>query len=175
MNESDFENELRSLRPTAPSPTLLKRISAELPSQTITVAASRTLDQVPAAGTLARTAKSSPLLGLLRGLLWAGAGAAAASFILLSREPRVQTAPTPNASPDQAETSTIVPTPEQSVSELIASTDEGFIYDQSTAEPQRQIRNTYLERHIWTNPQTGAVIEFEVPREDIVLMPVAMQ
>jgi hypothetical protein len=175
MNESDFENELRALSPTAPSPTLLKRIAAELPSHAIAVAAPRTLDHVPAAGTLARPAKSSALLGLLRGLLWAGAGAAVASFILLSREPQVQPAPATTASLNQAENTETTTAPEQSVSELIASTDEGLIYDQSTAEPQRQIRNTYLERHIWTNQQTGAVIEFEVPREDIVLMPVAMQ
>ena len=61
------------------------------------------------------------------------------------------------------------------MSELISANDEGFIYDQNSAEPQRQMRLTYLERHTWTNPRTGAVIEFEVPREDIVLMPVAMQ
>ena len=29
---------------------------------------------------------------------------------------------------------------------------------------------TYLEHHTWTNPKTGAVIEMEMPREDIVLM-----
>ena len=64
--------------------------------------------------------------------------------------------------------------PDESVDELIGAQDEGLVYG-ADEEPQRQVRMVYLERHTWTNPQTGAVIEFEVPREDIVLMPVAMQ
>lgn len=175
MNESEFEQELRALRPAAPSPALAKRIAAEMPtSQALTVAPSRALDQVPAAGKIARPERGSTLLGLLRGLLWAGAGAAVASVILLNRTPQVS-APTSADVPAQEESVAMTETPDQTVSELIESTDEGLIYDQSTSAPQRQMRYTYLERHIWTNPQTGAVIEFEVPREDIVLMPVAMQ
>lgn len=175
MNESEFEQELRALRPVAPSPSLAKRIAAEMPAtQAITVAPARTLSQSPAAGTLARPERESALMGLLRGLLWAGAGAAVASVILLNREPRALPA-VPTNVVAQAESVAVTETPDETVSELITSKDEGLIYDQSTAEPQRQMRYTYLERHVWTNPQTGAVIEFEVPREDVVLMPVAMQ
>jgi hypothetical protein len=65
--------------------------------------------------------------------------------------------------------------PDESVSELVEARDEGFIFDDESGEAQRKLRVTVVERHIWTNPQTGAVIEFEVPREDVVLMPVAMQ
>ena len=58
--------------------------------------------------------------------------------------------------------------------ELVAAEDQGFVYGGDQAA-QRQFRLVYKERHSWTNPATGAVLEFEVPREDIVLMPVAMQ
>ena len=157
MNESEFENQLRALAPAAPSPAIERRIAAAM-------SAPRT----PAAGIIVQP-RRSPWAGMLRGLLWASAGAAAAALILHTRAP--QTAP---VAPGLAEVAQPVTTAE-TVSELIATADDGLVFDEDTAEPQRQMRFTYLERHVWTNPQTGAVIEFEVPREDIVLMPVAMQ
>ena len=42
-------------------------------------------------------------------------------------------------------------------------------------EPARVVRYTTLEHHVWTHPVTGARLEVEVPREDIVLIPLAMQ
>lgn len=174
MNESEFEAELRALKPAAPSPTLATRIAAELPAHSLAVAPSRALDHAPAAGVVARPQRESLLLGLLRRLLWAGAGAAVASVVLLNRTPEFPQTPT-SLAPTQAASIAVNAAPDQTVSELIESADEGLIYDQDSASPQRQMRYTYLERHFWTNPQTGAVIEFEVPREDIVLMPVAMQ
>ena len=65
--------------------------------------------------------------------------------------------------------------PDESVAELVETEDEGLVYDSGDPQPQRQLRLRYLERHTWTNPQSGTVIEFEVPREDVVWMPVAMQ
>jgi hypothetical protein len=174
MNESELENELRALLPAAPSPALEKRIAAEISAHAITVASPRILDQAPTSGVIARSSQPSPLMSLLRGLLWAGAGAAVATVILLNRAPQPQTPPAlPVAAATQDETIIVSEMPEQMVTELIESTDEGLVYNEDT--PQRQMRLTYLERHTWTNPKTGAVIEFEVPREDIVLMPVAMQ
>ena len=64
--------------------------------------------------------------------------------------------------------------PDASSEEFIEAADDGVVFD-ADAAPQRQMRLTYFERHTWTNPATGAVIEFEIPREDIVWMPVAMQ
>ena len=172
MNESDFENELRGLQPTAPSPSLASRIAAELPTRAVTVASARTLNHAPASGVIARPAPPSLLLGVLRRLLWATAGAAAAVVVM-----SYQNTTTNNS---DSHVATVQPTAAnqasaESVRELINTTDEGLIVDETTAAPQRQMRYTYLERHFWTTPQTGAVIEFEVPREDVVLMPVAMQ
>jgi len=174
MNESEFEAELRALKPAAPSPTLATRIAAELPAHSLAVAPSHAVEPAPAAGVVARSRQEPVLLGLLRRLLWAGAGAAVATVVLLNRAPDLPPTPTSGA-PTQTASIVVNEVPDQSVSELIESADEGLIYDQDSATPQRQMRYTYLERHFWTNPQTGAVIEFEVPREDIVLMPVAMQ
>jgi len=179
MNESDFEKELRALQPLAPSAQLAERIETELresATMAIAPAAARTPATIPAAGTLAHPAKTSPWLVLLRGLAWAGAGATAALAILFSREwangNRYGGAQIANI-PAQLEVQNVAAG--ESVSEFISARDEGLHVDENSAEPQRQMKVTYLERYTWTNPETGAVIEFEVPREDTVLMPVAMQ
>lgn len=172
MNESEFESELRALRPTAPSPALEKRIAAELPAHTLAVAPARIVGHPPTAGVVPHAGKEPVLLALFRRLLWAGAGAAVATVILLGRAPEPAPAAKPTAAVQQ-EKFNVAETPAATASELVESIDEGLIYDQDT--PARQMRLTYLDRHVWTNPQTGAVIEFEVPREDVVLMPVAMQ
>lgn len=179
MNESDFEKELRAFQPLAPSAQLEDRIEAEL-RQTAAVAlapaAARTPATVPAAGTLALPQKTSPWVMLLRGLAWAGVGATAALAILSSREwatgNRYAVAPIVNIAAQPVEQNV---TTGESVSEFISATDEGLQVDGDNAEPQRQMKLTYLQRYTWTNPETGAVIEFELPREDTVLMPVAMQ
>ncbi|MEI9894844.1 MAG: hypothetical protein WDN28_13410 [Chthoniobacter sp.] len=41
--------------------------------------------------------------------------------------------------------------------------------------PAREVRYTYLERHAWSNPHTGARVYLEVPREDVYLLPVSLQ
>lgn len=172
MNESEFEAELRALRPAAPAPALEKRIAAELPAQTRAVAATRTVAHPPAAGFVPPAGKEPMLLAVLRRLLWAGAGAVAAVAVMAYHASQ-QPPDFVGLGSGLAESTSSQTVPTATVSELIDSTDEGLIYDQDT--PARQMRLTYLERHVWTNPQTGAVIEFEVPREDVVLMPVAMQ
>ena len=171
MNESEFENELRALRPAAPSATLVEKIARELRSETH--AANGAL--APAAAKRAPTAAVVPRAergnsAWLRGLLWICGGAAAAIAIVVSTrspEPARELASTAIATTAQFEAG-------ESTNELIDAEDEGLRYDEDQA-PQRQLRLTYIERHTWTNPATGAVIEFEIPREDIVLMPVAMQ
>jgi hypothetical protein len=167
MNESDFEKELRALRPAPPAAALEEKIAAELRvAQTLVVAPSRAVS-VPAVGIVTR--RGNPWFGLLRGLGWAAAGAAAAVLVLTMREPSA--APEKNALVADVALSE---EPDASSEEFIEAADDGVVFD-ADAAPQRQMRLTYFERHTWTNPATGAVIEFEIPREDIVWMPVAMQ
>lgn len=158
MNESEFENELRSLRPVAPSAALVEKIARELRSET----------RVATAAVVPRAERGSG--AWLRGLLWICGGAAAVLAVLVFvRNPEPASPRASGAIATTAQFEAGEPT-----NELIDAEDEGFRYDEDQA-PQRQLRLTYIERHTWTNPATGAVIEFEIPREDIVLMPVAMQ
>ena len=49
---------------------------------------------------------------------------------------------------------------------LVATEDEGVVLD-AEEEPVRQIHYYTVERHVWTNPQTGERMEIEIPREDV--------
>jgi hypothetical protein len=166
MNESDLEKELRSLLPTKPSAQLAERIATELSAP-----AARTSE--PASGLIARPAKKAVFMRPWS-ILLAGAAAVVIGFFAVA----LWLKPGSTNIASKSETATPVvalnETPDESVDELIGAQDEGLVYGEDE-EPQRQVRMVYLERHTWTNPQTGAVVEFEVPREDIVLMPVAMQ
>jgi hypothetical protein len=188
MNESDFEAELRAVRPARIKSDLAERVAAELASGELHLANNKALATAPerqvasstrAAG-LVRSddALSVPSWSIWRGLAWAlgGAAAAVAVFLLVGTHGgggNSQLAGTEDTS--QPARVAINEDPDESVAELISTEDEGLILDTEDAQPQRQLRLTYLERHTWTNPKTGAVIEFEVPREDTVWMPVAMQ
>jgi hypothetical protein len=164
MNESDVEKELRVLTPIKPSAQLAERIAADLKRPD-----SRA--HQPASGLLTRPKSSvRPWFLVLAGITTA---VAALIAIVSSMKPSPQTIV--EGTGRSAEVSAALSeTPDRSETELVETQDVGVIYD-DTDEPQRQVRMVYLERHTWTNPQTGAVVEFEVPREDIVLMPVAMQ
>jgi hypothetical protein len=169
MNESNLEKELRSLTPAKPSAQLAERIAADL-----NTAPARAHE--PAAGLLARPAKqsngtrfTSPWL-----LVFAGAVAVMISFFAIALWMKPQSRIAVSNSEPGSSVVALNETPDESVDELIGARDEGVVYGEGE-EPQRQVRVVYLERHTWTNPKTGAVVEFEVPREDIVLMPVAMQ
>ena len=176
MNESHFESELRRLRPGAPSPQMAERIAGELSADrdnfNLTVRAPERLERVLDAGVV-NPRPPHPLFSWLRGLGWATAGACAALLAMRGTEffsPRPTAAnslPTPLIATAEFQ-------PKTSSRELLEARDEGLLYDDEQA-PQRQLRLTFLERHTWTNPATGAVLHFEVPREDVVLTPVAMQ
>jgi hypothetical protein len=177
MNESDFEQELRVLRPSAPSADLAERIARDLRMEMpevvngtlVPVQAAIAVPVVPTAGIVPRPARAS--WAWLRGLGWACAGAAAVFAILVfTRTPELTTKPESTT----AVANTTEFQPAEATSELVEAEDQGLIYGEDQTA-QRQYRLVYMERHSWTNPTTGAVLEFEVPREDIVLMPVAMQ
>ena len=173
MNESDLENELRALRPIAPSTNLEDRIAADLGEGRVAAAAPRTL-RAPGAGVIARPAAPGFFAPWLRGLGWALAGATAAVALLLHFQKAEQ--------PEKAGTSMIAAAddeansflPAESEREFVDADDSGILYGEGE-EPLREIRYRSVERYAWTNPETGARVEVEVPREDVVLMPVAMQ
>jgi hypothetical protein len=187
MNESEFEAELRRVQPARPSPNLAERVAAELEaelqlvkSKAVTLAPDGRLQAtMPGAGLLVRSDRSESHargFSFWAGLGWAFGGAVAAiAAILLTKGDFGQHRTRPTQLAAQPAAIAINEDPDESTAELIDTEDEGLVYDSTDSQPQRQLRLTYLERHTWTNPQTGAVIEFEVPREDVVWMPVAMQ
>jgi hypothetical protein len=179
MNESEFEQELRALRPSAPSPELAERIARDLQmpmpetaNGALVPVPVAVVTHIPTAGLVPRPRPAGSSWAWLRSLAWVGIGAVAVLAIaVLTRTPKplttTETAPGALASETEFQ-------PAEATSELVEAEDQGFVYNEDQTA-QRQFRLVYRERHSWTNPATGAVLEFEVPREDIVLMPVAMQ
>lgn len=179
MNDSEFETHLRSLlRPVAPSADLRERIGEDLAN------AGRKLPHY--SGRVERPAKVGFCHALIRDFGWACAGATAALAVLAllygkqtpsksaatnpvqlatiptANEP-VATTPTTNTFEHNETTNELVST---QGSDQLVETDDG---------PAREVRYTYLERHEWSNPHTGARVYLEVPREDIYLLPVSLQ
>lgn len=168
MSESDFEAELRALRPAPPSPALELAIARELAE------APRTLVVRPAAGIIVRPEKRSRFL--LGGLAWAFGGAAVAAVAILAA-PLSWTGRGVTAAKSTAPVEAVEPEffePLESEREVVA-TDTSEIFHDEEDGPSQVIRYSSVERHRWTNPATGAVVEVEVPREDFFLVPLAYQ
>ena len=157
MNESDLENELRALRPAAPSAALETRIADEL------AALSAGGQAVPA------RARESLLAQILRPLLWASIGATAAVIVMTARQ---QNLPAPGMQIPQSETVEFAPP--ETTRELLSTEQSGVRYEAERG-PVREVRASYLEHHAWTDPRTGGRVEIAVPRQDVFLQPIAMQ
>ncbi len=84
MNESEFENELRGLKPAAPSLSLKGRIAAALPRPQ------------------ARRSKSAWAVWLAERLLWTAGGAVAAWALMLGMAAVPAAAPAPGSGPSPA-------------------------------------------------------------------------
>lgn len=169
-NEPEFENQLRALRPVAPSPALGENIARELASLRMLATV-----EIPAAIVRRRDLEiEQPTFfeRLFPGLRWALAGAAAAVAVLGAIHHFDQ----PTAGPSAPAVAATEPDfeAEDITHELVSAEDGGVIYEDDQ-EPARLVRYTTLEHHVWTHPLTGARLEVEVPREDIVLIPIAMQ
>jgi hypothetical protein len=169
MNESDFEAELRGLRPGAPSPELELAIARELQEPV-----PRPLAVRPAAGIIVRPEKRSRFL--LGGLAWAFGGAALAALAIFAALPswtgRGAASGKSGAPVEAAETAYFEPL--ESAREVVATDTSEIFYDADDA-PSQVVRYSSVERHSWTNPATGALVELEVPREDFFLVPVSYQ
>lgn len=172
MNESDLENELQKLRPSAPPAALEEAIARELRGLVVT-APFPTPRAHQLSGTISRS-KPRLFSRLFSGLCWAGAGAAAALLASASLD-RLHTPAAPGAQPALAATvSENVFEETESSRHLLDTEDTGLIYTEEQ-EPTRVVRYSSLERYVWANPATGARVEVEVPREDLVLVPVSYQ
>ena len=150
MNETDLENELRSLRPAAPSPELARGIAASLEPRVETH--------------LLQDRRPSWFAWWVERLMWAGAGATAAVVALAMSH---QAAPkTANAVAKQDAPPAMAA---HASEEPLAWTDEGvrFIGNQI---PAHLLRRVTLERRV---AEDGT--EVQVPREDVIVLPVALR
>lgn len=169
MNDTEFENHLRGLlRPAAPSSDLRERIREDLDATT---------SRLPAySGALPRP-KLSFLQVLLRDFGWACAGAAAALAVLALLPAKHSPVSVPSEAPVVATTASAQANTfehDETTNELVAAQDSEQLVETNDG-PAREVHYTYLERHAWSNPHTGARVYLEVPREDVYLLPVSLQ
>lgn len=189
MNDSEFETHLRSLlRPVAPSADLRERIGEDLAN------AGRKLPHY--SGRVERPAKVGFFHALIRDFGWACAGATAALAVLALLHGKqtpskpaatnpvqlatiltatIPTATTPTANEPVATTPTANTFEHNETTNELVSTQGSDQLVETDDGPAREVRYTYLERHEWSNPHTGARVYLEVPREDIYLLPVSLQ
>ncbi len=176
MNESDLEDELRQLRPHTPSAGLEKAIASRLALETAPAPA----PVASRAGVLPRVAAGISLSQLLSRLLWAAGGAAATALLIFTLRPA--TPASMPLTPFSPLTQPIAATnavfrgfePAESSRELIGAEDGGLLLDGNDG-PTKVVRYSSVERHSWLDPQTGARVEVEAPRVDVVYLPVSVQ
>jgi hypothetical protein len=168
MNDPEFETHLRGLlRPAAPSAELRQRIRQDLQASVTRPAAYAGRLPAPPRGLLHL---------LLRDFVWACTGAAAAVAVLAMLPSKPTPASSPSAPIETAAASSPADTYEHSetTNELLSTQDSDQLVETDDG-PAREVRYTYLERHAWSNPSTGAEVYLEVPREDVYLLPVSLQ
>jgi hypothetical protein len=149
MNETELENELRALRPASPSRGMEQGIMAQL----------------EAPQPMAK--RAGVITWWMERLLWCGGGALAAWIFGIS-------ARVPSAAPNE---NNKAPQALQSLGmteEQIALTDEG-VSMRSGEPPTRVLHRTAMERHTWADAGRRGVLEVQVPREDVIFLPVKMQ
>ena len=169
MNESDFEESLRAIRPTAPSPGLVERVRKELAGPAAVEASAVR----PRAEDFGRWVRNILALRWVRDCGWACAGAAAAVVLLaIFHRQNAPAARLVAASPPMAESDAFEH--EETTRELLSAEDSTELFETADG-PARQVRYSYREHHAWANPKTGARVELEVPREDVFFLPVSMQ
>jgi len=172
MNESDLEDELRGMQPARVSGSLRAGIEAELMP--------RSEIPVRAVATVRRGNLVEGILQLFfRTSLTLGAAALVACGILALRL-------APNDSNLQPSGGNLAERgkvghpsagsflPIESSRKLIDAGEEEVLYSEAS-DPAVRVRLRSIERHAWADMERGAFIAIEVPREDVVLIPVSMQ
>jgi hypothetical protein len=164
MNEPEFEEQLRAIRPAAPRRAVEDRIAAEI-------------GRAPTVGTLQPPARSL-LARLLPGLGWSAAGAAIGIATMLALGLTQERLPAQSNSVTSTQASsaeaTEIAASDMELEHEVLDVEEQGIVDGTDAGPSRLVRYESMERRRWSDG-TGAVTVLEVPREDLVLIPVSFQ
>jgi hypothetical protein len=154
MNEPDFEEHLRSIRPATPRQGLEQRIAQDLAP-------------VPATGVLP-VPKSSWLDRVLSAVGWGALGAAIAVVVMLSLK---LSGPANTQGQGDAQAAAAGEADMELEHQLLNVADAGVADDEGLV---RLLRYESLERRRWTDAD-GALMIVEVPREDLVRVPVSFQ
>ncbi len=167
MNDfSDIENELKKLRPAAPSADLVSRIE---------VALAQPEPATPSAGVLPKPSRFR--------INWYSVGlglAAAATFVILTRanvdqpQPRTKSQAT-NATPVPSTSFADAFVPADTTRVVYETRDEGLHYVNNDSAPVRRLRSRARETMQWQNPKTGASLQVSYPAEEVTLVPVSGQ
>lgn len=148
MNDPEFENKLRGLRPASPSMSLEGRIAASMPD------------------TIHEPASNPWLARMMDRILWMASGATAMWLAGVTLKPAVL----PETKLATAPVEKPAARPVRVTEEALPWSDEGvrFVDGQT---PARVWRRAVMERHI--SPDGAG--EVRVPREDMVVLPVALR
>lgn len=168
MNESEFESSLRRFTPVKPSPDLAQGIATAL-ERRVAVPASQPRR--------APTTSETSLLGMwLDRLLWSALGATAAVAINLAIRPAPAPEPALTVTQHDAATTAPVAPAFQKVltsSEALDWKDEGIHFD-SSGQPVLKLRRTAVEHQAWADLQNAGVVQVEVPRQEVMYVPVQL-
>jgi hypothetical protein len=163
MNEPEFEEQLRSIRPAGPRRAVEDRVAAQV-------------GRVPTTGTLQPAARSL-FTRVLPGLGWSITGAVIGIATMLAlglTQERPAQSKSTTAIQASAGEATASPEPDMELEHEVLDVEEQGIVDGSDNGPARLVRYELMERRRWSDG-TGAVTVLEVPREDLVLIPVSVQ
>ena len=168
MNESEFESSLRRFTPVKPSPDLAQGVAAALERR-----APGPVSQPRRAPT---TSETSLLGRWLDRLLWSALGATAAVAITLAIRPAPAPEPALTVTQHDAATTAPVAPAFQKVltsSEALDWKDEGIHFD-SSGQPVLKLRRTAVEHQAWADLQNAGVVQVEVPRQEVMYVPVQL-
>lgn len=185
MNESEFESSLRRFTPVKPSPDLAQGIATALERRPAALASA----SEPASRRTSTQPTSAPLWVWLDRLLWTTFGATAAVAVTLAVVRPVPVPVPASASAPTAEPTFTVspraPAPAQvtpvapefqkvlTSNETLDWKDEGIHFD-STGQPVLKLRRTAVEHQAWADLQNAGVVQVEVPRQEVMYVPVPL-
>lgn len=183
MDESlqELENELKRLRPRAPSSRLLARLEVDLAG---TSPVSVAIEKSPA-----------EVIPFRSWFNWRAIAATAAAVVfaaalLVSRQSPVDNpaAPTimahtasPSAHPTHASTAVTVPSAAASqryqpvgAASVLYDLREDAQVNVAAPAPFRRLRYRYVDTYTWKNPATNASLKWSVPRDEVRVIPASM-
>jgi len=174
MNDfSELEDQLRKLRPLAPSDDLVARIERAL-ARPANWRASAAADASPRWRWPWRFIESPYGISLGLGLAAAAALLIFARVELESPKQKIGTlalrAPA-SVVPSRDSSAEFVPA---DLTQVVYNTrDEGLLFPAGSDQPMRRVRSQKRETLQWRNPKTGASLRVSYPSEEISLIPIS--